>query len=87
MVTDRSCREQSNIVVMFTSISNFVQQLLAAELFFAVGFLMLLAFVGACYLLGAVSQRAWTLMKQEVQKHSAHLHGALPAQPLYRGSR
>jgi len=72
---------------MFSSISNFVQQLLAAELFFAVGFLMLFVFVGVCYLLGAMGERGWSLMKQEIQKHSAHLHGALPAQPLYRGSR
>jgi len=72
---------------MFSSISNFVQELLAGELFFAVGFLMLLAFVGMCYLLGAVGQLAWTSMKQEAQKHSAHLHRAWPAQPLYPGSR
>ena len=72
---------------MFSSASNFMQQLLAAELFFAVGFLMLFAFVGVCYLLGAMGERGWGLMKHEVQKHSAHLHGALPAQPLYRGGR
>jgi hypothetical protein len=61
-----------------SSISNFVEQLLAAELFFAVGFLIFFAFVGVCYLLGAVGERGWALMKQEAQKHSAHLHGQLP---------
>jgi len=36
---------------LFSSISSFVQQLLAAELFLAVGFVSLLAFVGVCYVL------------------------------------
>jgi len=64
-----------------------VQQLLAAELLFAVGFLILLVFVGFCYLLGAVGERGWTSMKQEAQKQSAHLNGALRAQSLYPRSR
>jgi len=72
---------------MFSSISNFVQQLLAAELFFAVGFLILLVFVGACYVLGAMGERVWALVKQEGQKQSARLHGAMAAQSLYPRSR
>ena len=64
-----------------SSISNFVQQLLAAEVFLAVGFVILLAFAGVCYLLGAMGERGWSLMKQEVQNQSAHRHGALLAHP------
>jgi len=74
-------------VKKLSAIVNFVQQLLAAELFFAVGFLILLAFVGVCYLLGVMGERGWARMKQEAQKQSAHLHGALRAQSFYPRSR
>ena len=72
---------------MFSSISNFVQELLAAKLFFAVGFLILLVFVSVCYLLGAVGDRSWMWMKQEARKLSTHLHGPLPAQAVYPRSK
>ena len=62
---------------MFSSIPHFVRELVAAELFFAVRFLILLVFVSVCYLLGAVGERSWIWMKQEARKLSAHLHGAL----------
>ena len=70
-----------------SSIANFVQQLLAAELFFAVGFLILLVFVGVCYLLGALGERGWAKMKQEAQKQSAHVHGAVRVHSFYPRSR
>jgi len=69
---------------MFSSIANLVQQLLAAGLFcFAVG----LAFIGVWHMLGEMGETVWRLIKQEAQKHSAHLHGALAAQSLYPRSR
>ena len=60
----------------------FLRQLIVAELFFAVGFTILLALVGFCFLLGVVGERGWTLMKQEAQKHSAHSRAELRARSL-----
>ena len=60
----------------------FLRQLIVAELFFAVGFAILVALVGFCYLLGVVGGRGWTLIKQELQKPSAHSQTELRARSL-----
>jgi Na+-transporting methylmalonyl-CoA/oxaloacetate decarboxylase gamma subunit len=70
-------------MMLISTSLNFVQQLLAAELLFAVGFGMLLLLVSVCYLMGAAVQHGWTLMKQEAHKSSTRPHEALPARSLH----
>jgi len=69
---------------MLISISlNFVRQLLAAELLFAVGFVILFLLVSVCYLVGAAVEHGWTLMKQKAYTSSTRPHEALPARSLH----
>jgi hypothetical protein len=60
----------------------FVRQLFVAELFFAMGFGVLLVLVAVCYLLGTVAERGWTLMKQEARNHLTHPHKAVRSRSL-----
>jgi hypothetical protein len=61
----------------------FVQELFAAELFFAIGFVILLALVGVCYLVGAVGDRCLTLREKRAHNRARKLH--LPNPPLLGG--
>ena len=71
---------------MFYSISNFVEQLITAELFFALGFVILIGFIISCYFLGAAAERSWALMKQEAHKHFTHLRGRWRHNPYNRAT-
>ena len=61
----------------------FVQELFAAELFFAIGFVILLMLVGVCYLVGAVGDRWLTGWDKRAHSRYRKLHLANP--PLLRG--
>ena len=60
----------------------FVQELFAAELFFAIGFVILLMLVGVCYLVGVVSD---LLTGRDKRAHNRYRKLHLPNAPLLRG--
>jgi hypothetical protein len=71
------------IVLSITSLQvYFVRELFVAELFFALGFGILLVLVGACYLLGLAGEHGWKLVEQEAHQHSIHRHTASRARLL-----
>jgi len=70
-------------MMLISTSLNLVQQLLAAELLFAIGFVMLAGLVSVCYIMGAAIDRGWTLMKKAAHGYSTRLSETLPARSLH----
>ena len=75
--------EGEGAMMLVSTSLNSVQQLLAAELLFAVGFVMLAGLVGVCYIMGAAIDRGWTLMKQAAHGYFTRPSETLPARSLH----
>jgi hypothetical protein len=73
------------LVAIFTDVY-FVREMLAAELFFVAAFVLFLALLGLCYLLGLIGEYGWKWIEEEAQtaiSHSRRLHPPLPAARLH----